>query len=130
MFFPLHILLMTISTVGIIAGVSAAMFLRKKKYWLKIHKSFNLFSLLGIAVGITMAFLYVSGSGGKHIDGPHQITGLVAFIFIFITMFLGFHQFKAQNKPAVRATHRWFGRVSLLMLLTAIILGLVLINIL
>jgi hypothetical protein len=121
---------MTISTMGIIVGVSAAMFLRKKKYWLKIHKTFNSFSLLGILMGIIMAFLYVSGSGGKHINGLHQMTGLSAFIFAFTTILLGFHQFKAINKPAVRTAHRWFGRVSLLILLTAIILGLILISIL
>lgn len=130
MFFPLHILLMIISTIGISAGVSSAMFLRKKKYWLQIHKSFNSLSLLGMSMGIIMAFLYVSGSGGKHIAGSHQITGLVAFIFAFITTFLGFHQFKAKNKVAVRTTHRWLGRVSLGLLLTVIILGLILINIL
>ena len=46
MFFILHILLMATATLGIIAGVSAAIFFRKKKNWLKIHKTFNSFSVL------------------------------------------------------------------------------------
>ena len=89
MFFLLHILLMAIATLGIIAGVSAAMFFRKKKNWLKIHKSFNSFSLLGMSAGIIMAFIYVSGTDGEHIDGLHQITGLTAFNFAVATLASG-----------------------------------------
>ena len=129
MFFILHILLMAISTLGIITGVSAAMFFRKKISWLKIHKSFNFFSLLGISAGIIMAVIYVSETGGKHIDGLHQIIGSAAFILAVVTLLLGFYQFKAKNKLVVRTTHRLLGRFSLVLLLTAIMLGLKLINI-
>jgi hypothetical protein len=130
MFFTLHILLMAISTLGIIAGVSAAMFFRKKKSWLKIHKYLNSFSLLGMSAGIIMAFIYVSSTNGEHIDGLHQFIGLTAFNFAVATLLLGLYQFKAKNKLVTRTTHRWLGRFSLLLFLTAIILGLILINIL
>jgi hypothetical protein len=129
MFFPLHILLMAIATLGIITGVGAAIFFRKKSNWLKIHKSFNFFSLLGISAGIIMAVIYVSEAGGKHIDGLHQLIGLTAFILAAVTLSLGFYQFKAKNKSAVRTTHRFLGRISLVLILTAIMLGLKLINI-
>ena len=130
MFFILHILFMATATLGIIAGVSAAMFLRKKRNWLKVHKYFNSFSLLGMSTGIIMAFIYVSGTNGEHIDGPHQLIGLTAFNFAVATLLLGLYQFKAKNKLAVRTTHRWLGRFSLLLFLTVITLGLILINIL
>jgi hypothetical protein len=130
MFFILHILLMAISTLGIIVGVSAAMFFRKKRSWLNIHKYFNSFSLLGMSIGIAMAFIYVSIANGEHIDGLHQLIGFTAFNFAVVTLLLGFYQFKANNKPAVRTAHRWLGRFSLLLFLTAITLGLILINIL
>lgn len=130
MFFILHILLMAISTLGIITGVSAAMFFRKKRSWLKIHKYLNSFSLLGMSVGIIMAFIYVSSTNGEHIDGLHQLIGLTAFNFAVATLLLGLYQFKAKNKSVVRTTHRWFGRFSLLLFLTTITLGLILINIL
>jgi hypothetical protein len=130
MFFILHVLLMAISTLGIIAGVSAAMFFRQKKNWLTAHKYLNSFSLLGISTGIIMAFIYVSGTTGEHIDGLHQITGLTAFNFAVATLLLGLYQFRAKNKSAVRITHRWLGRFSLLLLLTAITLGLILVNVL
>ena len=130
MFFPLHILLMVIATLGIIIGVGTAIFLRKKSNWLKIHKSFNSFSLLGMSAGLIMAIVYVFSTGGKHIDGAHQFIGLAAFIFAGVTLFLGFYQFKTKNKLAMRATHRLLGRFSLVLFLTAIMLGLKLINIL
>jgi hypothetical protein len=97
MFFILHILLMATATMGIIAGVSAAMFFRKKKNWLKIHKYLNSFSLLGVSAGIVMAFIYVSGTKDEHINGLHQIFGLTAFISAVATLLLGFYQFKAKN---------------------------------
>jgi len=130
MFFFLHILLMAIAILGIIIGVGAAIFFRKKSNWLKIHKSLNAFSLFGISAGIIMAVAYVFGAGGKHIDGLHQIIGLAAFIIASVTLLLGFYQFKAKNKIALRSTHRLLGRFSLVLLLTAIMLGLKLINIL
>lgn len=129
MFFILHIILMAISTLGIFAGVSYAMFFRKKKNWMKIHKTVNLVSSMEAATGVVMVVIYINGTGGEHLDGVHQIIGLIAFIATLITMFLGFHQFKAKNKPTTRVAHRWLGRFSLLMFLTAIILGLMLINI-
>lgn len=129
MFFFLHILLMATATSGIIIGVSVAMFFRKKKNWLKIHRSVNSFCLGGIAAGIIMAFSSVYTTGGEHLDGMHQIIGLTAFISASAAFLAGFYQFKANNKSAVRTAHRWLGRFSLLMCLTAVTLGLLLINI-
>jgi hypothetical protein len=130
MFFILHVLLMAMSTLGIITGVSAALFFRKKRSWLKIHKYLNSFSLLGMSTSIIMAFIYVSSTNGEHIDGLHQLIGLTAFNFAVATLLLGLYQFKAKNKLAVGTTHRWLGRFSLLLFLMAITLGLILINIL
>jgi hypothetical protein len=130
MFFILHILLMATATLGIIAGVSAAMFFRKKRSWLNIHKYLNSFSLTVMLTGIIMAFIYVSSTNGEHIDGLHQLIGLTALNFSVATLLLGLYQFKAKNKSAVRTAHRWLGRFSLLLFLTAITLGLTLINIL
>ena len=130
MFFILHILFMATAILGIIAGISAAMFFRKKRSWLNIHKYLNSFSLMVMSAGIIMAFIYVSGTNGKHIDGLHQLTGLTAFNFAVATLLLGLYQFKVKNKSAVRTGHRWLGCFSLLLFLSAITLGLILINIL
>jgi hypothetical protein len=115
MFFFLHIFFMAISTLGIIACVCVAMFFRRKKNWLTIHRSVNSLGLLGLSTGLIMAFLYVAHSGNQHLDGSHQVAGLVAFTLILMTFLLGFYQFRAKNKPAARTGHRWTGRVSVLM---------------
>lgn len=129
MFFTLHILLVAIATLCIIAGFAAAIFFRRRSNWLTIHKTFNLFSFSGLFAGIVMAIFYVSETGGKHIFGVHQITGLTAFIFAGVTLLPGFYQFKAKNKIMARAAHRALGRFSLVLLLTAAMMGLKLINI-
>lgn len=129
MFFILHIFLMATASLGVIVGVSFAMFFRSKKNWLKFHRTINLYSFGGITTGMITAFIYVSGSSGKHIDGLHQIVGVTAFVLALITLSVGYYQFKAKNKSAARIIHRWLGRFSLLMFLTAITLGLMLINI-
>jgi hypothetical protein len=129
MFFILHILLMGSATSGMMVGVSAAVFFKRKKNWLKFHKTVNACSLGGMMAGIVMAFLYVDGSGGDHLKGFHQIAGLTAFAFSFITLMVGYRQFKVKNKQAVRNLHRWLGRFSVVILLSAIFLGLRLINI-
>ncbi|MFA5322474.1 MAG: hypothetical protein WC373_07340 [Smithella sp.] len=129
MFFTLHILLMATATLVIIVGVSAAMFFRKKKNWLKIHKTVNSSGVALIMAGIIMAFSYVYTTGGEHLDGNHQIAGLVASALALITLLAGFYQLRARNKSMTRTAHRWLGRFSLLMFLAAIILGLILINI-
>ena len=128
MFYILHIFLMALSVSGFIAGISAAIVLRKKKNWLKLHKTFNIFSIGGTAAGLIMAFSYVYSTRGEHIDGMHQVIGLTAFVSACSTLLLGFYQFKAVNKLKVRTAHRWLGRLSMLLLLAAIILGMILIN--
>jgi hypothetical protein len=129
MVFFMHVLLMATATLGIIAGVGVAIFFRKKSSWLKIHKTINSYSLLGMLAGISMAVIYVFSIGDKHIDGLHQLIGSTAFILAVVNLLLGFYQFKAKNKLAVRTTHRWLGRFSLVLLLTTITLGLKLISV-
>lgn len=129
MSFFIHIILMAAAVSCIMTGVSTAMFFRRKKYWLKLHKSFNLLGILMMTAGIIMAFIYVSGTGSNHFNEPHHITGLISYISVVATSFLGFYQFKAKNKSAVRMAHRWLGRVSLVMSLLTIVLGLMMINV-
>jgi hypothetical protein len=129
MSFFLHIFLMAAAVSCIMTGVSVAMFFRRKKYWLKLHKSVNSLGILLMTAGIIMAFIYVSGTGNNHFNEPHHITGLISYLSVVVTSLLGFYQFKAKNKSAVRMAHRWLGRVSLMMSLLTIVLGLMMINV-
>jgi len=126
MAFFFHMILMALATLCFLVGVGAAVFFRQKQNWLKIHKSFNLSGFLVMIAGAIMAFAYVLESSGKHLGGIHQISGFIAFVLILVTLRLGFYQFKARNKIAIRTIHRWLGRLSLLLVIIVLVLGLML----
>jgi cytochrome b561 len=119
-------LLMALGTLCFIAGVGTVVLFRKKNNWLKVHKYFNSSGFMALCAGGIMAFTYVSENSGKHLDGIHQIVGFIVFVLTLVTLILGFYQFKAENKIAVRTTHRWLGRLSLLLVIIALMLGLLL----
>jgi hypothetical protein len=75
MFFPLHILGMALATFGMMTGVGAAVFSRKRRNWLNIHKTFNSLSLLAAAAGIIFAFIGIVKDGGPHLQGYHPLIG-------------------------------------------------------
>ena len=125
-----HLSLMTTATLCLIAGIGMAMFGRKKRFWLKWHKSFNKIGFCLLATGAVMAFANVMASAGHHLAGLHQWIGLIAFILTCIAVSLGHYSFKAANKPAVRVAHRWIGQLSGLAILSALTLGLMMIGIL
>jgi cytochrome b561 len=119
-------LLMALGTLCFIAGVGAAVFFRRKRNWLKVHKNSNSSGFMALCVGVIMAFTYVAENCHKHLNGIHPIVGFVVFVLTLVTLILGFYQFKAQNKIAVRTVHRWSGRASLLLIMITLILGLML----
>jgi len=124
-----HLSLMIAATLCFVAGVGMAMFGRKKKFWLKWHKSFNTAGFCLLGVGAAMAFANVATSSGHHLAGPHHWFGTAALILTCPTVFLGFYSFKAVNKTIARATHRWIGRFSGLSIVSALALGLFMIGI-
>ncbi len=126
MAFFFHMILMALATLCFLTGVGAAVFFRKKRNWLKVHRYFNSSGFMVLCAGGIMAFTYVSENGGKHLNGVHQIFGFIAFILIFVTLILGFYQFRAENKIAVRTAHHWSGRLSLLLVIITLVLGLML----
>ncbi|HEX7415879.1 MAG TPA: hypothetical protein VF305_01695 [Smithellaceae bacterium] len=121
-----HMLLMPLGTLCFITGVGAAVFFRKKRNWLKVHKYFNSSGFMALCAGGIMAFTYVSEKGGKHLNGIHQIVGFIVLVLTLVTLILGFYQFRAENKIAVRTTHHWSGRLSLLLVIINLTLGLIL----
>jgi len=125
MLFFLHKLLASLAVLSMITGVSAAVFFRRNNRWLKIHKSLNISAVLVLFLGLltvgTMVFQYE----GQHLNGLHPRIGISAFGFALITLLLGFYQFQAGAKAKiVRTLHRVFGRLTLILIIGALILGL------
>lgn len=121
----IHMLLMITAAICLIAGITIAIFLRKKSYWLKMHKNLNLAGFFLLLTGGVMAFANILSNDGTHFSGLHQQLGLTAIILTSVTLLFGFYSFKAINKIAVRAAHRWLGRVSFLLILATLIIGLI-----
>ncbi|MBP1711092.1 MAG: putative rane protein [Deltaproteobacteria bacterium] len=130
MLIVLHLALMIAAVISFTAGVGIAMFARKKKNWLKLHKAINTSGVIIGLAGAAMAFANVLTSAGNHLSGLHHRVGFIAIILFCITLYLGFYSFKAANKTAVRTTHRWSGRFSLIAMLAALIMGLKMIGVL
>lgn len=127
MIFFFHKLLMTLATLCIITGVSAAVFFRHRRYWLKVHKSFNFIASIFLSAGVVMAITAVWQQKGEHFDGFHPIIGSIAFSLAIVSLFLGFYQFHAKNRIQVFKTiHRWLGRLSVFFIIVALLAGLVL----
>lgn len=124
-----HLSLMSIAALCLASGVGMAMFGRKKKNWLRMHKTLNASGLILALTGAVMAFANIVSSNGHHLAGPHPWTGLTAVILCGITLHLGRHSFKAKNKAAARGLHRWSGRVSFILMLAALTMGLQMIGI-
>ena len=124
-----HLSLMSAATLFLITGISVAMFLRRKKNWLNTHKTFNLAGFFMLLAGAVMAIAAVTTGGGDHFVALHQRMGLAAILLCSATVFLGYYSFKAANKNAIRTVHRWSGRISLIAMVAALILGLRMIGI-
>jgi H+/gluconate symporter-like permease len=124
-----HLSAMIAALLCLMAGVGIAMFGRKNKNWLKIHKGLNTAGLIIALTGGAFAFASVLSYDGRHLAGLHQWIGLSSILLCGLTLYLGFHIFQAKNKITVRTAHRWSGRVVIPAMLVAITLGLQLIGV-
>jgi hypothetical protein len=125
MLFFLHKLLIILATLAMMTGVSTAVFFRRNRHWLKIHKYFNSLGGILLAAGVLMAAAMIAEQQGEHFQGYHPFAGGITFILAALSISLGFYQFRAGARmPQVRILHRWAGRLTLLSLVITIILGL------
>lgn len=117
---------MALAVLCIITGVSAAVFFRHNRYWLKVHKLFNSTSGIFLSAGVAMSITAVWQQKGEHLDGFHPVTGSLALVLTIVSLLLGFYQFHAGNRIQVFKTfHRWLGRLCVLLVIAALISGLV-----
>lgn len=124
-FFYFHVGFMLTATGLLLAGISVAMFLRRKRWWLKAHRRTVLTGAATMAVGFLSAILLVTTSGQPHFGHPHTWLGGVTLTGIVLTPALGFSQFRfPAHVQTIRRVHRWSGRLTIIMALVTIIFGL------
>ncbi|UCB45766.1 MAG: hypothetical protein JSV25_16445 [Spirochaetota bacterium] len=125
-FLRIHIFSMSLAFVIMAFIGYIARFMKGRKWWLKTHKVLGLIAA-GLGVyGVGSAVFLVSFTTGIHIRVVHSYFGLVGAVVFIASPVIGFGFLKAkrERKPLYRKTHRWFGRLSLLLVVAAIILGL------
>lgn len=124
-FLLFHIVFMSVAVVLMSTGVGIARFLRKKKWWLKVHRSLGILSALSTGLGLGSIILFVENTGGRHFTVPHAWVGLAAILGAFLVPILGQAFLKLKwKKQELRFFHRWGGRVTVSLMGIAALMGL------
>ncbi len=125
---PLQLVHAAVLSVAFLLMLSAAiisLFLKKRRWWLKAHRPMGrVGAILGV-IGVGFGIYMVQVTSGVHFGSMHTYLGAITIIVIAATPLIGQAIFKIKGgKNAVRATHRWFGRLSLLLMACTIVVGL------
>lgn len=116
-----HATLMTIGFVLLVLAIVISTGMRKKKWWLKAHRSVGLlgavFAILGLLVGLYMVSIWMT----PHFRVPHALLGIITIILATVQPVLGFMQPKTKK---IKPIHRWLGRTVVVLMLLTIIAGL------
>jgi len=124
--FYVHAFFMTAGLLAMTAGVSVARFLRRKQWWLKIHRTAGITVVVCLSAGFAAAIVMVSQSGGGQFKIPHAWLGLVTVLCTVAAPTLGYLQFKIRSKiQQLRLWHRRTGYAALTMTLLSVLSGLV-----
>lgn len=109
------------------AGIMFALFLRRKKWWMKAHKNAGYGGAGLFLIGALTAIIAVSLSGEGHMVTPHSFIGIAGIVLVIVTPVLGVLQIKYRK---LKSFHRWSGRIAFLIVFLNAVLGLFLVEIL
>ena len=124
----LHAGFMIVGFLSMVTGASAAMFMRRKGWWLRFHKGAGFFGTFCVLSGFVAAISMIAVSGGEHFRITHHYVGFITAALAVFTPLWGVVQFKVRDKAArIRSIHRWSGRVTLLMAFVSVGSGLLII---
>ena len=123
----IHAGCMLAAFLSMAAGITIAMFMRKRKWWLRVHRRLGSAGVACVLLGFVAALFMVSRWTGHHFAVPHAHMVLVTILSVLFTYAMGIMQFKVKKKTAkIQLIHRWSGRLTLTMLFLNIISGLLL----
>jgi len=121
---------MMLAFLVMVVGLIVARFMKKKTWWLKVHRFLGISAVILVFLGLFAEALQLSLAGRPHFRSPHSWIGVMAVGFAVLTPIFGLLQIKVRKAAArIRGTHRWFGRITLLLMFFNIILGLSMIGI-
>lgn len=121
----IHALFLLIGFILILAGLTVARFFRKKRWWLKFHKIFNILGPACIITGVCVMTVHKFKTGGGHLGSLHAYIGLLIVILSILTPLIGYLQIKIHGiGPRLRQIHRISGRILVLIMVINILSGL------
>ncbi|HPL62517.1 MAG TPA: hypothetical protein PK587_02015 [Syntrophales bacterium] len=126
MIFLFHAGLMILSFFCAAAAIAVVLFLRRKRWWLGVHRFLG-FTAGGLAAaGFVAAWWMVSsGHGGGHFHVPHAQIGLLTSLLIMTTPLTGMMQLRVRRlTPVLRRIHVILGRISILLMAVTVLMGL------
>lgn len=127
--FYFHAGFMITGLLLMITGASAAMFMRRRRWWLRFHKAAGFGGLICVLSGFAAAITMITLSGEEHFEIAHTYIGLITVVFTIVTPLLGAVQFKMKGQAGrISAMHRWSGRFTLLMTSVTVVSGLIVIT--
>jgi hypothetical protein len=116
---------MAIGFLLALTGAVTAAFMRRRKWWLSIHKSAGILAAGCFLCGFTSAFMMVGVSEEVHFRVTHAYLGLLTTMLTFLSLFLGRLQFKIKNASGkIRILHRWSGRMTVIFAAISVATGL------
>jgi len=123
--FSFHVLFMTAGLLAMTSGVSVARYLRRKRWWLKIHRTAGIIGAVSLGAGFAAAVVMVSQSGDGQFKVPHAWLGLATILCAVAAPILGHLQFKIRSKiQQLRLWHRRTGYAALILTMLSVLSGL------
>jgi len=124
-YWPYHVLFISTGLILLVAGFLIARF-HKTRNWYKTHVILEVTGgacmIAGLVIGISMVAL----SGFPHLKNIHEILGVAIGTLVIITLLIGYCIKRVTtSKKVVRMSHRWLGRILIVLIGINIILGLV-----
>lgn len=107
------------------AGAAVAIFMRRRRWWLKFHKGAGTSAAIFLLSGFTSGVIMVAVSSGEHFHLAHHYLGLVTTAMAVVTPVLGHLQFSMKASAGkIRPLHRWSGRATLVLACVTVVSGL------
>jgi hypothetical protein len=128
-YWPYHALLMATGFVLLVAGFFTARF-RKTGNWYKTHMILEAGGGACILAGLFIGIYMVALSGLPHLRNIHELAGVAIVILVIFTIIIGYLIKRIhKSKDVVRMSHRWLGRISIVLMAINIILGLLVLSV-
>jgi len=120
---PYHMIMVVVGVMSLTGGAFTARYLKQRTGWVGLHKKLALlgvaFVLAGLSIAAYMVSVYMETFFVREM---HAYLGASVLVFLVATPLLGIFQFRSKDMR-IHTIHRWSGRITLMLILFAIIAG-------